>query len=96
MAHQLFRFPYARLGAPGRYLGTGSQRSARRGGTPFQKEEPESVPIHYVHAAVTAGLALRVIGRDLAALLRRGAAAGVRVGVDELRRTACQRREGEQ
>ena len=54
------------------------------------------MPIHYVHAAVTAGLALRVVGRDLASLLRRGAAAGVRVGVDELRRTACQHREDEQ
>ena len=48
---------------------------------------------HYVHAAVTTALALRVIGRDLAKLARRGAAAGVRVGVDELRRTARQHGE---
>lgn len=74
----------------------GRNGACRQGGTPFQKEDPESVPIHYVHAAVTAGLALRVVGRDLAALLRRGAAAGVRVGVDELRRTARRPGEGEQ
>ncbi|MDI5973528.1 hypothetical protein POF50_030015 [Streptomyces sp. SL13] len=52
--------------------------------------------IHYAHALVTAGLALRVVGRDLAALLRRGAAAGVRVGVDELCRTANRQGEEEQ
>jgi hypothetical protein len=53
------------------------------------------VPIHHVHALLTAALAVRVVGRDLAALLRRGAAAGVRVGVTELRRAAEQRVEDE-
>ncbi|MCX4598382.1 hypothetical protein OG819_55595 [Streptomyces sp. NBC_01549] len=32
-------------------------------------------------------LAVRVLGRDAVALLRRAAAAGVRVGVSELRRS---------
>ncbi|MEU7061480.1 hypothetical protein [Streptomyces sp. NPDC046197] len=35
---------------------------------------------------VLAGLAVRVLGRDAVALLRRAAAAEVRVGVSELRR----------
>ncbi|GAA1878403.1 hypothetical protein [Streptantibioticus ferralitis] len=43
---------------------------------------------HHVNALAVAGLALRVFGRDLVALLRRCAAAGVRVGICELRRTA--------
>ena len=39
-----------------------------------------------VGEAILAALALRVFGRDVLALLRRVAAAGVRAGISEMRR----------
>lgn len=47
---------------------------------------------HHVDALAMAGLAVLVFGRDLVAILRRCAAAGVRVGVRELRRAGKEER----
>ena len=47
-----------------------------------------------VQDIVVAALGARVLGRDLAGLLRRAAAAGVRVGVHELRRTDQNKEQG--
>lgn len=49
----------------------------------------------HLHVLGEAALALRVFGPDLAALARRTAAAGVRAGVNQLRRDTVRHREDE-
>ncbi|MBB1252538.1 hypothetical protein H3146_04000 [Streptomyces sp. OF3] len=49
--------------------------------------------IEVVGDLVLAGLAIRVFGSDVKALLRRAAAAGVRIGVGELSRSHAEGRE---
>lgn len=46
-----------------------------------------------VQELVVATVAVRVFGRDLVVLARRAAAAGVRTGIQELRRTSREGRE---
>ena len=84
---------HARLDGRERHSGTDGAPSRRRQKDPTKKEDTKSVPTHHVHDLVLAGLTLRMLGRDLVALLRRGAAAGVRVGMSELLRISRDRDE---
>lgn len=54
---------------------------------PAEWRMPEAVRLQLVDNAIIVVLAARVFGHDALVLLRRAAAAGVRVGMGELRRT---------
>lgn len=58
----------------------------RKEGPDCSPEGRTSVSFQLLDEVVLVVLAVRVLGRDVLALLRRAAAAGVRVGVSELRR----------
>ncbi len=67
---------------------------ARRGGSAWRAEGAvRPVSFRFVDDVLTVALTARVFGRDAAALLRRAAAAGVRMGVGELRRAERRERE---
>lgn len=57
---------------------------ARGGPGACRKAKPVRFPL--VDEVILLLLAVRVLGRDVVAILRRAAAAGVRLGISELRR----------